>query len=165
VTNQDQKNRGMKMLKKTIMAIFILVAISTIIIGVYAVSVNKDSSGNMVPNQLISLGSPLINTPTGNNNIKTNHISLKVPEKETTTKINIVNHISKSSIISTLEAQKIASKYIEQTGATPGSPKLVTQDGKKVYIVPVVEKTKNVGEIDLDAHNGSNLGGAGGVKL
>ena len=153
------------MLKKTIMAIFVLIAISTIIIGVYAVSVNKDSSGNMVPNQLTSLGSPLINTPTGNNNIKTNHISLKVPEKETTIKTNSVNHISKSSIISTLEAQKIASKYIEQTGATPGTPKLVTQDGKKVYIVSVIEKTKNVGEIDLDAHNGSNLGGAGGVKL
>jgi len=25
-------------------------------------------------------------------------------------------------------------------------------------MVPVIEKKKNVGEIDLDAHNGSNLG-------
>ena len=154
----------MKMLKKTIMTIFVLVAISAIIIGVYATSVNKYSSGNIVPNQLTSLGSQLINTPSSNN-IKTDHTSLKVPSKETATKTKVMNHISEPSTISTLEAQKIASKYIEQTGATPGSPKLVTQNGKKVYIVPVVEKTENVGEIDLDAHNGSNLGGAGGVKL
>jgi uncharacterized membrane protein YkoI len=155
----------MKMLKKTVMAIFVIVAISAIVVGVYAVSFNKDSSGNMVPNQLTSLISPLMNTPTGNNNIKTNHIPLKNSEKKTMTKTNMVNHLSEPSVISTLDAKEIASKYIEQTGATPGAPKLVTQDGKKVYIVPVVEKTKNVGEIDLDAHNGSNIGGAGGVKF
>ncbi len=44
------------MLKKTVMALFVLVAISAIIIGVYAISVNKDSSGNIVPNQLTTLG-------------------------------------------------------------------------------------------------------------
>jgi len=32
-------------------------------------------------------------------------------------------------------------------------------------MIPVIEKKKNVGEIDLDAHNGSNLGVAGGVNL
>ena len=72
-----------------------------------------------------------------------------------------MNHIPKLNIISTVEAQEIASKYIEQTGTTPGIPKLVTQEGKKVYMIPVIEKKKNVGEIDLDAHNGSNLGVAG----
>jgi len=76
-----------------------------------------------------------------------------------------VNHIPELNIISTVEAQEIESKYIEQTGATPGIPKLVTQEGKKVYMIPVIEKKKNVGEIDLDAHNGSNLGVAGGVNL
>jgi len=152
------------MFKRTVMLIFVVLAVSAITIGAYAISVNKDSSGNIVPNQLIGLGTPLINTPTGNTNIKTNNIPLKVPKRYTTTKTNIVNHIPELNIISTVEAQEIESKYIEQTGATPGIPKLVTQEGKKVYMIPVIEKKKNVGEIDLDAHNGSNLGVAGGDK-
>ena len=152
------------MFKRTVMLIFVVLAVSAITIGAYAISVNKDSSGNIVPTQLIGLGTPLINTPTGNTNIKTNNIPLKVPKRYTTTKTNIVNHIPELNIISTVEAQEIESKYIEQTGATPGIPKLVTQEGKKVYMIPVIEKKKNVGEIDLDAHNGSNLGVAGGDK-
>ncbi len=152
------------MFKRTVMAVFVVLAISAITIGAYAISVNKDSSGNIVPNQVAGLGTPLINTPPGNTEVKTTHIPLKVPERYVTTKTNMVNHIPELNIISTVEAQEIASKYIEQAGATAGSPKLVTQEGKKVYIVPVIEKKKNVGEIDLDAHNGSNLGGAGGVK-
>jgi hypothetical protein len=155
----------MKMFKKTVMALFVVVAISAITIGAYAISVNKDSSGSIVPNQLTSLGTPLINTPQDKTNIKTNHIPLKVPERYITTKTKMMNHIPEINIISMVDAQEIASKYIEQTGANPGSPKLVTQEGKKVYIVPVIEKKKNVGEIDLDAYNGSNLGGAGGVKF
>jgi len=154
----------MKMFKRTIMAVFVVLAISAITIGAYAISVNKDSSGNIVPNQLTGLGTPLINTPSGTTNIKTSHIPLKVPERYITTKTNMLNHIPELNIISAVEAQEIASKYIEQTGATPGSPELVTQEGKKVYIVHVIEKKKNVGEIDLDAHNGSNIGGSGGVK-
>ena len=46
----------------------------------------------------------------------------------------MLNHIPELNIISAVEAQEIASKYIEQTGATPGSPELVTQEGKKVYM-------------------------------
>ena len=76
----------------------------------------------------------------------------------------MLNHIPELNIISAVEAQEIAKTYIEVSGATPGSPELVTQEGKKVYIVHVIEKKKNVGEIDLDAHNGSNIGGSGGVK-
>ena len=54
-------------------------------------------------------------------------------------------------------------KYIKQPGATAGTPELVKQDNKKVYIVPVIYQSRNVGEIDLDAYNGKNIGGAGGA--
>ena len=130
------------MLKKTVMAIFVLVAISAIVVGVYAVSVNKDSSGNMVPNQLTSLASPLINTPTGKNNIKTIHIPLKFSEKKTMTKTNMVNHLSEHSIISTIDAKEIASKYIEQTGATPGAPNWLLKMGKKFILFQLLKKQK-----------------------
>jgi len=43
-----------------------------------------------------------------------------------------------------------------------GTPKLVKQDKRLVYIVPIMENGKNVGEIDIDAETGANLGGAGG---
>jgi uncharacterized membrane protein YkoI len=76
-----------------------------------------------------------------------------------------LNHIQKLSIISPSDAEKIAIQYIEQPGASTGKAELVNQDGKKVYIVPIIKNAKNVGEIDLDAHRGSNLGGAGGVKV
>ena len=45
-----------------------------------------------------------------------------------------MNHIPELNIISTVEAQEIAKTYIEVSGATPGSPELVTQEGKKVYM-------------------------------
>ena len=69
------------MFKRTVMLIFVVLSVSAITIGAYAISVNKDSSGNIVPTQLIGLGTPLINTPTGNTNIKTNNIPLKVPKR------------------------------------------------------------------------------------
>jgi len=64
--------------------------------------------------------------------------------------------------ISSEEAQKIATKYIDVAGATAGTPKLVKQDNRLVYIVPIMQNGKNVGEIDIDAETGANLGGAGG---
>jgi uncharacterized membrane protein YkoI len=65
--------------------------------------------------------------------------------------------------ITPAEAQKIANKYIEVSNATAGTPNLVKQSGKLVYIVPVVSNGINVGEIDIDAQTGKNLGGAGGA--
>ena len=35
-------------------------------------------------------------------------------------------------------------------------------NGEKVYIVPIVIKGTTVGEIDIDAKTGKNVGGAGG---
>ncbi len=69
---------------------------------------------------------------------------------------------TENKTISSEEAKKIATKYIEVAGATPGTPKLVNQDNKMVYIVPVMVNGENVGEIDIDAETGANLGGAGG---
>ena len=57
---------------------------------------------------------------------------------------------------------KIANGYIQVSTATAGTPSLVNQDNKMVYIVPVMDNGTNVGEIDIDAQTGANLGGAGG---
>jgi len=73
------------------------------------------------------------------------------------------NNKSMGNMISSSEAQKKASEYINQSGATAGTPKLVNQDGKMVYIVPVIYNGQNAGEIDIDAETGRNLGGAGGA--
>lgn len=64
--------------------------------------------------------------------------------------------------ISSAEAQKIASQYIEVSTATAGTPTLVSQDNNLVYIVPVLDNGTTVGEITIDAITGENLGGAGG---
>ena len=65
--------------------------------------------------------------------------------------------------ISPVEAQKIAATYISVPNAKAGTPKLLNQNGKLLYIVPVVINNANVGEIDIDAQTGKNLGGAGGA--
>lgn len=66
--------------------------------------------------------------------------------------------------ISSSEAKSIVqNKYIEQAGATAGTPTLKTINGEKVYIVPVIYKGKQAGEIWIDAQTGKNIGGAGGA--
>lgn len=184
------------MFRKGVMALFIVVAISAIIIGAFAISNNKNSSNNIPSNQLTPLNTPLNNTSSvnsnispanGSNSVNNSKISNKNGKANTnrivspTTGTNNKNilesnslgskfknnptyHLSSVTIISPTEAQEIAAKYIEQAGATPGTPNLISQDGKKVYVVPVIINNKNVGEIDVDAQSGSNLGGAGGVK-
>jgi uncharacterized membrane protein YkoI len=76
---------------------------------------------------------------------------------------NTSNNQSVDNMISSSEAQKKASEYINQSGAYAGTPKLVNQDGKMVYIVHVIYNGQIAGEIDIDAQTGRNLGGAGGV--
>ena len=66
-------------------------------------------------------------------------------------------------MISSSEAKKIASKYIEEAGATADTPQLINQEGKMIYIVPIMYNGQSAGEIDIDAKTGENLGGAGGV--
>lgn len=74
------------------------------------------------------------------------------------------NNTDDQTTISAAKAKTIAEKYIEEPGASAGTPTLSKQDGKLVYTVPVILNGENVGEIDIDAQTGKNLGGAGGVS-
>ena len=65
--------------------------------------------------------------------------------------------------ISATKAKVIAQKYIEQDGATAGTPILKKVNGKQTYIVPVNMNGEHVGEIWIDAQTGENIGGAGGA--
>jgi uncharacterized membrane protein YkoI len=57
----------------------------------------------------------------------------------------------------------MAEKYIEEPGATAGTPELVKSKDKQIYLVPVIHNGKQVGEIEIDAVTGENLGGSGGA--
>jgi hypothetical protein len=56
----------------------------------------------------------------------------------------------------------IANSYIEEHGATAGTPQLVDMNGKKIYIVLVLMDGSNVGQIHINAITGENVGGAAG---
>lgn len=71
---------------------------------------------------------------------------------------------STSAAITPSEAKKTAEKYIEEPGATSGTPMLINTDGKSTYVVPVILNGNQVGEILIDAQTGENMGGAGGVS-
>lgn len=67
--------------------------------------------------------------------------------------------------ISSSEAKKIVLKnFVDEKGITVKSVKLTTDsDGRKKYIVVLQNQSgKAVGEIEIDANTGENIGGAGG---
>ncbi len=141
------------MLKKSIATIIIVVAIMGIAFAAYSSANTKNPGKNSTsPNNTTTVATNL----TGNNNNNNNTTSGNVNSK-TTTNTNVQTEISAA------DAQKIASTYIEVSNATAGTPELVNQSGRLVYIVPVVSNGSNVGEIDIDAQTGQNLGGAGGA--
>ena len=74
-----------------------------------------------------------------------------------------VTNITNTTNITATQAQQLANKYIEQAGATTGTPQLTTVNGKPVYIVPIIYNGNTVGQIEIDATTGQNLGGAGGA--
>jgi uncharacterized membrane protein YkoI len=127
------------MMKKTMATIVVVVAIIGLAFAVYGNPNSKDSTN-------ISNSSDKQNTVVNSTNNNTTSTS------------------TSKNVISSAEAKKIATKYINQTGALAGTPELVNQDGKSVYIVPVIYNGKTAGEIDIDALTGQNLGGAGGVQ-
>ena len=122
------------MIKKIIVGLVVLVAVLGIGFATYGNTKNNNTTSNSTLN--------VVNQNTTNNNTNTTSTSQ--------------NKITSS------EAKKIADNYINSPGATAGTPTLVKQDSKYVYIVPVIDNGKNVGEIDIDATTGANLGGAGG---
>lgn len=128
-------------MKKIIVAILVVAAVSGFVYATYG-----NTSGNNTTNNSTTLGTQTqqINNSTQNTNSNT--------PTQTTTK----------TAISSAEAMKIANTYIEVSNATAGTPSLVTQNYKLVYVVPVIDNGTNVGEIDIDAQTGANLGGAGG---
>lgn len=86
-------------------------------------------------------------------------------EKNTTndnSQINTSQNNSSENMITAQEAQDIALQYIEEPNATAGTPQLIDQDGQKIYVVPVMMNGSTVGQIDIDAYTGKNVGGAGG---
>jgi len=133
-------------MKKLIVTVVVIVAILGIAFAFTSNSNTKNS----------------INTP-NNPTTSTSSGKVDVTVKNTTTNTESTQS-TQSNHISPAEAQKIAMNYIEVSGATAGTPKLQNQDGTLVYIVPVIDKNnKTLGEIDIDAKTGKNLGGAGGA--
>jgi uncharacterized membrane protein YkoI len=126
------------MIKKTIITVVVIVAILGIAFAAYG---NNNSKNSTNTTNSTSSGKVIVTvnntTSNNNNNSQTN--------------------------ISPAEAQKIAKTFIQVSGATAGTPKLVNQDGTLMYIVPVINNNTSVGEIDIDANTGKNLGGAGGA--
>lgn len=78
--------------------------------------------------------------------------------------VNNSQNDSGQNMISASEAQNIALQYIEEPNATAGTPRLVDEDGQKIYVVPVIMNGSTVGQIEIDAYTGKNVGGAGGVS-
>jgi uncharacterized membrane protein YkoI len=128
------------MIKKIILALLVVVAVSGLVYATYGNSGNSNNTTNITTQ---GTQQTQINNTTQNSNSD--------KSTQTTTKI-----------ISSAQAMKIANGYIEVSNATAGTPSLVTEDNKQVYIVPVIENGNTVGEIDIDAQTGKNLGGAGG---
>ena len=126
------------MIKKLVVTVVVLVAIVGIAFAAYSNTNTKNSA---------------------------NTINSTSPEK---VNVNVIKNTTSNtdktqSNISPAKAQAIAKTYIEVSGATAGTPKLQNQDGTLVYIVPVINNNSTVGEIDIDAKTGKNLGGAGGA--
>lgn len=128
------------MMKKIIVAILVVAAVSGLVYATYG---NTSNNTNNTTNQDTQQTQQINNATTKDTNSDTT---------KTTTK----------TAISSAEAMKIANGYIQVSTATAGTPSLVNQDNKMVYIVPVMDNGTNVGEIDIDAQTGANLGGAGG---
>jgi len=145
------------MFKRAMLAFLIIVNLSVITLTVFAISVN-DKNVNPEIQPTISPSSSVVTLK--------DRVELKYPvysnvKVEYKTKDRVKHN--NLSIISPTEAQKIAEKYIKEEGVIPGTPKLLKENGKRVYIVPVMDNQKNVGEIHLDARNGKNLEGCGGA--
>jgi uncharacterized membrane protein YkoI len=122
------------MIKKSIVAIVVIVAAAALVFGA---SNHVNSTNNSDQEQSLS--------------------------GDSGTSDNSGSDITNETKISSAEAQKIAQKYIEQPGASAGTPKLIKTNGQYVYAVPVIDNGTTVGEIDINALTGKNVGGAGGA--
>jgi len=76
---------------------------------------------------------------------------------------NTASNPTDEGIISAEEAKAIAQEFVEEPGVTAETPTLTTVDGRQIYVVPLYQNGEVVGEIEIDAVTGENLGGAGGA--
>ena len=149
---------GSRMYKKTMIVLFIIVTLSSILITAFAFTGNDPSSNQQLTT---SIGQ---NVNNDNKLPGMGDAGYSIVSKNTNTvHKSVLQGLKVPVFISPQNARKIALKYIEEPGASPGKPVLVKEDGKRVYIVPVIEDKKRVGEIHLDARNGKNIGGCGGA--
>ena len=127
------------MLNKPILALMALVIVVVIGAGIYA-------------------GSTQVKPASQSDNTDITTIT-----SDNTTQVNNSQNNSGQTMISASEAQNIAKTYIEEPSATAGTPHLVEIDGQMIYVVPVIMDGNTVGQIEIDAYTGKNVGGAGGV--
>lgn len=128
------------MLNKSILAILAIVIVAVIGAGIYA--------GSMQVKPASQTGNTDVITITSNNNSEINNTENKTDR----------------TMISASEAQIIAQTYIEEPNATAGIPRLVEIEGQSIYVVPILIEGDVVGQIEIDAYTGKNVGGAGGVS-
>jgi uncharacterized membrane protein YkoI len=138
------------MIKKVIIALIVILAI----VGLAFATNNTNIKNTTNTTQT---------TSTINSTANTTHLASPVKQITFIATKNTSQNNNTQFKISLAEAQNIAATYIQVSGAIAGAPKLVYQSNKLVYIVPVMENGTNVGEIDIDAQTGHNLGGAGGA--
>lgn len=138
------------MIKKAIIALIFILAIVGLAFA--ANSMNTKNSTNTINSTINKT-----NKTNSTNPFKQINVTVTKNTSLTSQKNKPLNTISPA------EARNIADTYIQVSGAVAGTPKLVYQSNKLVYIVPVMENGTNVGEIDIDAQNGHNIGGAGGA--
>jgi uncharacterized membrane protein YkoI len=139
------------MIKKAIIALIVILAI----VGL-AFATNNTNTKN-------TTNTTHLTTNTTHSTTNTTHLVSPVKQINIISTKNTSQNNNTQIKISFAEARNIADTYIQVSGAIAGTPKLVYQSNKLVYIVPVMENGTNVGEIDIDAQTGDNLGGAGGA--
>jgi len=147
--------------KKILLSIVIV-----LVIGVAAASyqITTNTPGLLQPTTTQNQKSPdqVTNTPSGGTQSGTQTgITSTSKGSQSTTGGNGLNGVK----ISANEAKLIVIKngYIQQPGATAGTPTLQNMNGTKVWVVPVIYQGRQAGEIDIDAQTGRNIGGAGGA--
>ncbi len=133
------------MIGKSIIAVVVMAAVMVLGFTAYGSAHSNNNTTNTTPAQNL-----------------TNDTSKNTNNTTTATTSN-QNAGSGQDLISAADAQSIAKQYILQPGAQAGTPDLKEINGEKIYIVPVIIDGKNVGEIDIDAQTGKNVGGAGGA--
>jgi uncharacterized membrane protein YkoI len=131
------------MIKKSIIAIVAIIAAVGLVFAAYGGTGdnNPTNTSNNLEKQQTSSAAITTNTNTATKKEKTNT----------------------NNIISASKAKEIAQKYIEVSTATTGTPKLIKSDKTLIYVVPIVDNGQVVGEIEINALTGENVGGAGGA--